>query len=220
MYPFKSKFHEHLLRSRIGIVKVTVLSVLLSLAGVLCVSAGPMRAQNLKVTLNVTNMTVKEAISRIEKTEGYVFIYNDNLRSELNAPVSLQASNRNIDEVLKQLFAQTNIAYKRSGKQITLYKKINKAEDDSRSSEPTPTKTLPAGKRIVKGKVVDSRGEPIIGATIRVNGKAVATVTDMEGNFLIDMEDGKDLEISYIGYQSQVIKSPGRQVVVNLREYR
>ena len=218
MYPFKSKFHEHPLHSRTGIVKATALSVLLSLAGVLCVSAGTMRAQNLKVTLNVTNTTVKEAISRIEKAEGYVFIYNDNLRPELDVPVSLQASNRNIDEVLKQLFAKTNIAYKRSGKQITLFKKTNKAGHDSRSPEPAPTKTQQTGKRIVKGKVVDSRGEPIIGATIRVNGKAVAAVTDMEGNFLIDMEDGKDLEISYIGYQSQVIKSPGRQVVVNLRE--
>ena len=93
-------------------VKAVALSMLLSMT-TQSAGATAMSAQNLKVTLNVTNTTVKGAIDRIEKTEGYVFVYTSDLLPELNAQVSLQASNRNIDEVLERLFAKTNIAYKR-----------------------------------------------------------------------------------------------------------
>ena len=218
MYPFKSKLHDRSLHGCARIVKASALSVLLLLAGIPDVSAGTTRAQNLKITLNVANTTVKEAIGRIEKTDGYVFVYSNDVQPELDSQVSLRASNRDIDEVLSLLFAKTNVAYKRSGRQITLFRKADKTGHDGRSSLPAPTTPQQPDKHVVKGKVVDSHGEPVVGATVRVNGKSAATVTDIDGNFSIDMEDGKALEISYIGYQPQLVKSPGRQVTINLRE--
>ena len=218
MYPFKTKHHEHSLNNCTGLTKTTALSVLLLLTGVQGFSASTRSAQNLKITLNATNTTLREAINKIEKTEGYVFVYNNDILSELNAQVSLQVSNHSIDEILDQLFARTNVTYKRSGRQITLYKRSKKTDHDSQSPISTSKITQQNDKHVVKGKVVDSRGEPVIGATVRVNGKSVATVTDIDGNFTIDMEDGKELEISYIGYQPQLIKSPGHQITVNLRE--
>ena len=52
----------------------------------------------------------------------------------------------------------------------------------------------------VKGNVVDEKGEPVIGASIVVKGTTVGTVTDFDGNFILEVpSNGKELEISYIG---------------------
>lgn len=62
---------------------------------------------------------------------------------------------------------------------------------------------LPLGasaQSIVKGIVKDSSGEPIIGATIKVNGSKVGAVTDLDGNFSIDAAPGSTLTITYVRY--------------------
>ena len=59
----------------------------------------------------------------------------------------------------------------------------------------------------VKGHVKDAQGEPIIGATVRVANTQVATVTDFDGNFALKANQGADITISYIGYQTQTVKA-------------
>ena len=58
----------------------------------------------------------------------------------------------------------------------------------------------------VTGKVVDENGEPVIGASIIVKGTTVGTVTDYDGNFMLEVPaDGKHLVISYIGMRTQEV---------------
>ncbi len=61
---------------------------------------------------------------------------------------------------------------------------------------------------IVKGKVVDAENnEPLIGATVSVNGTSLGTVTDIEGNFTLKVTTAKGvIECKYLGYQDQKIK--------------
>ena len=59
----------------------------------------------------------------------------------------------------------------------------------------------------VKGHVKDATGEPIIGATVRVDGTQTATVTDFDGNFVLKANQGADITITYIGYQPQTVKA-------------
>ena len=67
----------------------------------------------------------------------------------------------------------------------------------------------------VTGKVIGEDGEPVIGASIIVKGTTVGTVTDFDGNFILDVpHDGKQLVISYIGMQSQEV---GVSSKVNVR---
>ena len=59
----------------------------------------------------------------------------------------------------------------------------------------------------LKGNVKDDTGEPTIGATIKVNGTNLGTVTDLDGNFqLAGVKVGQTVSISYIGYTSQDVK--------------
>ncbi len=59
----------------------------------------------------------------------------------------------------------------------------------------------------IQGTVVDQNGEPIIGASVRVKGGKNGTVTDLDGNFTLQNASGT-VEISYIGYKTQVLKNP------------
>lgn len=67
----------------------------------------------------------------------------------------------------------------------------------------------------IKGSVLDSSGEPIIGATVKVIGSKQATVTDIDGNFSIqDVNPKASLNISYVGMQPLTVKASGNLNVV------
>ena len=65
----------------------------------------------------------------------------------------------------------------------------------------------------VKGHVNDATGEAIIGATVRVVGTQTATVSDFDGNFVLTANQGANITVSYIGYQSQTVKAAPSLVI-------
>lgn len=64
--------------------------------------------------------------------------------------------------------------------------------------------------RIIKGKIIDEKGETLIGVSILVKGTTIGTVTDFDGNFSLEVPKNGTLVISYVGYKSQEIKVSGR----------
>ena len=58
-----------------------------------------------------------------------------------------------------------------------------------------------AQNKVVTGTVIDDLGEPVIGATVRVEGTKIATVTDFDGNYKIEVPEKGKIVISYIGYK-------------------
>jgi len=67
-----------------------------------------------------------------------------------------------------------------------------------------------AAQSVVRGTVTDEAGEPVIGATVRVQGSNDGTVTDMDGNFSVQAGSNATLNISYVGYVSQSVPVSGR----------
>ena len=63
----------------------------------------------------------------------------------------------------------------------------------------------------VTGKVIGEDGEPVIGASIIVKGTTVGTVTDFDGNFMLDVPTKSVLVISYIGYVTQEVPTAGKK---------
>lgn len=60
----------------------------------------------------------------------------------------------------------------------------------------------------IKGHVADVAGDPVIGASIVLKDGKVGTITDLDGNFIIDAKSGDVLKISFIGYLAQEIQVP------------
>ena len=72
---------------------------------------------------------------------------------------------------------------------------------------------------IVNGTVVDEQGETVIGANIKVVGTTVGAITDLNGMFSVNAPVGAKLEISFIGYVTQVVTVPAsRSLKVILKE--
>lgn len=78
---------------------------------------------------------------------------------------------------------------------------------------------LSAQTRIVQGLVVDTSGEPIIGATVRVNGSSTrGTITDIEGAFKIEASKKEKLTISFIGYTDVTVTAEDANLKIVLKE--
>lgn len=67
---------------------------------------------------------------------------------------------------------------------------------------------------IIKGTVVDDKGEPVIGANVLVEGTSVGTITDIDGVFKINAKTGAKLKISFIGYSDQIVSAKNGMRVV------
>ena len=67
----------------------------------------------------------------------------------------------------------------------------------------------------ITGKVVDERGESVIGATVMVKGSTDGTITDLDGNFKINGKVGTTITVSYVGYaplEVKITKLTGKSV--------
>ena len=67
---------------------------------------------------------------------------------------------------------------------------------------------------VIKGTVVDEKGEPIIGANVIAEGSSNGTITDIDGNFRLNVKPGTKLKISYIGYTDQVVAAKDKMKIV------
>ncbi len=66
----------------------------------------------------------------------------------------------------------------------------------------------------IRGTVVDEFGEPVIGANVLVEGTTVGTITDIDGNFVLNAQPGAKIKISFIGYTDQVLEARNGMKVV------
>ena len=65
----------------------------------------------------------------------------------------------------------------------------------------------------LSGVVVDSDGEPVIGASVAVSGTTKGAITDLDGKFTLSVEKGQDVVFSSIGFEDQVLRFQGQQDV-------
>ena len=70
----------------------------------------------------------------------------------------------------------------------------------------------------VTGTVTDQTGEPLIGASVMVPGTTVGTSTDIDGNFKINVAQGKKIRVSYVGYITKEVVVKGTNLTIALKE--
>ena len=72
---------------------------------------------------------------------------------------------------------------------------------------------------VVKGTVNDEAGEPIIGATVKVQGTQKGSITDFNGSFSVEAASNATLEVSYVGYVTQKVKVGGKSdLTITMKE--
>ena len=163
--------------------KILVLSIMLTM-GACC------WAQSIQLKLN--NVTVKKAMTELKQKSGYSFVYET---SDIDTNKKVNVDAENAKDAIAQILQGQNVTYEIQGKNVVVQRK-----------NANNTKANQGKKRTVKGTVKDNNGEPVIGATIMESGTKNGTVTDADGNFVIEIASDSKLDITSIGYKSQTIK--------------
>ena len=179
------------------IMRLTFLIILIGLMKVSAVSY----SQQSKLTMNVHNLALKDALGLIEDQSNYVFFYNAD-QIALEDKVDLNFVNKSINEILDGLLNGKEITYKVTDRRIVLY--------------PKEIKSNSVQQKNVTGNVSDSSGQPLPGVSIIIKGTTIGTVTDFDGNFnLTNISTDATLVFSFVGMKTQEIVV-GNQTVFNV----
>ncbi|MDR2969131.1 MAG: TonB-dependent receptor [Tannerellaceae bacterium] len=175
----------------------------------LCANTKTIHSQNDIVKLSMENVSLKDVFREIEKQSEYLFFYNKGVVNT-KARVSLNTEEKEISEVLNQLFKGTNISWKLVDKQIV----ITSVKEHESAGIPVVNQ-----QKQVTGRVTDEYGGPIIGVNVIVKGTTRGVVTDLDGNYSIQVPENGVLQFSYIGYLTMEESAGNRQVInVSMKE--
>ena len=162
-------------------------------------------AQKTSITLKANDCTIEEVLHKIELESGFGFFVNSK-NLDLKRKVSVSVSNKNIFQVLEQVFKGVGIEYKVLDNKIVL---AAKEKDVAQQRK----------ERLIAGTVKDKNGEPLIGVSIREKSSGEGTITDMDGNYKLSTSSANPvLVFSYVGYQSKEVPVKGNVANVVLED--
>ncbi|MGV3685431.1 MAG: TonB-dependent receptor [Daejeonella sp.] len=140
------------------------------------------------ITISGNNVKLERVLSSIEKQSGYFFLYKYNEVKNAD-PVNLKLKSVPLKVALDRLLAGQLFTYSIEDKTIVI------------SKGDTFSMDIPKPPITVRGKVVDEKGQPLPGASIRLKGAGNATVTDVNGDFILRNVNTNDvIVVSFIGF--------------------
>ena len=147
------------------------------------------------LSVSMSNSTLREVLKTIEKSSQFVFFYLDDAVN-LERKVSIDSKNKNIEEILSELFEGTSCTYRISDRQIFISGKAPASTEQQQN------------KRKISGRVTDIKGEPLIGVNVTVDGDANGTITNMDGLYEIFVtKKSVVLKFTYIGFKTSEIRT-------------
>ena len=147
------------------------------------------------LSVSVSNSTLREVLKTIEKSSQFVFFYLDDAVN-LERKVSIDSKNKNIEEILSELFEGTSCTYRISDRQIFISGKAPASTGQQQN------------KRKISGRVTDIKGEPLIGVNVTVDGDANGSITNMDGLYEIFVtKKSVVLKFTYIGFKTSEIRT-------------
>ncbi|MCC8425950.1 SusC/RagA family TonB-linked outer membrane protein [Mucilaginibacter sp. UR6-11] len=182
--------------------------IVIIMAALVQVSAAT-RAQ--QITLNANKASLKSVFNQIRKQTGYTVLCQS---EQLNhaRPVTVKLHNAPLSEALNSILTDQDLTYTIEDKAIVINEK-NQALADSKP-------IAPADSVVYKGRVLDEKGQPLIGATIRLKGGTKVSISVPGGYFERYGTPKNTLVVSYIGYQTAEIslsgRSPNDLILVNM----
>lgn len=171
--------------------------------------AGGSYSQEAKFSLHLKSTTIKEICKEIERKSDFIFVFSDNSEAILNKQVEITFGTKGIEEILKTIFFNTGLTYRMLDKQIVVYRN-KQIVTEKETNKNILQKNTQQDKRTITGTIMDKNGQSIIGANIVEQGTTNGTITDVNGEFSLNVENEAVLHITYIGYLEQYINTKGK----------
>lgn len=160
-----------------------------------CLRASAVYAQELKennITLKVQNESVENVFNKISKVTNFKFFYDQGTVNKV-PHVSIDVKAATLQQILNEITSQSQLYFNRTNNTIAVSK--HKAGDNE----------IQGGKmKNISGIVYDDKGEPVIGASIVVQGTTNGTITDFNGNYMLSkVPESSTIIVSYVGYKTK-----------------
>ena len=175
-------------------------SVLLSLFFMLGIGLSA-TAQEKTVSLQMKQVSLVQVFDRLEQMTGIHFLYNAEV-IKAKGVVDINVTNKTLDELLKIILVPKGLTHSINGKQVVI----------------RPGAAEPLQEFMITGTVTDEKGNPLPGATVRIDSTSVGTATDVAGRFTLRfMKKTGNLKFSFVGYKMKTMKfESGKPVTVKL----
>jgi TonB-linked SusC/RagA family outer membrane protein len=168
-----------------------------------------------KVDVSYRDADVKEVLKDLTRLFGIEFLYNHDEIARVK-PLTFELKQATIRQVLDNCFKGTSLSYRLVDQTIVITSRPATLDVAVQSTVVTTT--------TIRGKVLDSKGETLPGATIRyknaTTGAITGTVSDKDGNFTIGVPSGTitPVEVSFVGTVSREIRvEPAKQTIYEIR---
>lgn len=147
---------------------------------------------NKRISIKKDKISLKDALTEVERQSNMSLSYNES-QLQSSKSISINMADAEVSKVLDQILKGTGFTHKIQGNYILIVQeKVQQQQGRT--------------KRIT-GQILDDQQMPLIGVNIVVKGKAgVGAITDLDGNYQLDVNEGDLLEVSYIGYTPQTVK--------------
>lgn len=156
------------------------------------------------ITLTKSNISLTELFREIKKQSGYDFVYKHDLLNKGNR-VNIDVKNRSLREVLDESFKNQPFSYSIESNTVIVLPK-----------EKTANVTPAIDQQELRGRVVDSDGNGLAGATVRDLSTGNSVFSDADGNFVLrQVNENAVLQVSFVGYEQTEINI-GKQTMVTI----
>ncbi len=177
----------HSLKKMLRIMRLTLFILMVFASQIF---ATDLYSQQTKLNLSLSNTRLGNVLDEIENQSEFYFLFNQNL-IDMDRIVTLSIKNKGITEVLDVVFAETDVTYVISDRQIIL------------NVDAEANLLGMAQKQTISGQVTDENGHPLPGVTVVVKNSTTGTITDESGNYQLEVPDGTDfLVFTFIGMRS------------------
>ena len=151
-------------------------------------------AQGTRLSLDLQHVAIAQVLNEIENQSDFYFLFNNKL-IDVERQVDILANDKQISEILNDLFDDHNVEFIVLDRQIVLSPK-----------EYLANTRLQLQPRTITGTVTDENGELLIGVTVMIKGTTQGSITDIEGKYELRLpEDAKSIIFSYVGMGTQEV---------------
>ena len=153
--------------------------------------AGSVHSQNLDqvININLDHSTVKASLLSIQEKSGVKFVLPERLLSGVKTEITLGQQTKTVKYLIEKVLGETNLEYKLVEGYVVIVQK--------------PVPQQPGN---ISGHIVDEKGGPLPGATLKVLETGQTIQTDPNGNYTLSLKPGNyTIEVSYISFLTQSI---------------
>ena len=173
------------------------LTALLLTAAVLQVSA----RGSAQITLEEKNAPLAQVLQSVKQQSGYDLFYDEDLVKQKGKPVDIDVRNVTVEKALDLIFRGQALTYTLAGRIISVKER----------ETPVPLPAVVPPPNDIHGRVTDSLGNPLAGASVTVKGSKRGTATNEKGEFdLKGIGDAETLVISFSGFETRQITVHGK----------